>query len=162
METLFFDRISEIRKEKNNLERELGVKIKIKGKEVSTEGTSFDEYEARIVLEAIQFGFSSKIALSLRDEHNIFRRIHIKDFTKRKKLEDVRARIIGTEGKTKRTIENISNTHLIIKGNEVGIIGTAETIEEATTAITNLIRGSKQSNVYHFLERMNAEKKRYR
>ena len=43
---------------------------------------------------------------------------------------------------------------------EIGIIASAETIQETVTAITNLIRGSKQGNVYAFLERMNAERKK--
>jgi rRNA processing protein Krr1/Pno1 len=47
----------------------------------------------------------------------------------------------------------------VLHDNTVGIIGPAETIEEATTAIGNLIRGSKQANIYRFLERMNAAKK---
>ena len=63
--------------------------------------------------------------------------------------------------KTKHTIEQISSCDVLINEDEnsVGLIGSAEQIEEATTAITNLIRGSKQANVYRFLERMNAEKR---
>lgn len=162
MEALIFDKLSEIRRERSSLEKQLRVKIRIVGNEVLIDGSSFEEYEAFIVLEAIQFGFSAKKALLLRDEQNVFRKILIKNFTKRKNLEEVRGRIIGRDGKTKKTIENISNCHLIIKGNEVGIIGPAEAIEETTTAITNLIRGSKQANIYRYLERMNAERKKYK
>ncbi|MEK6933522.1 MAG: hypothetical protein AABW75_01455 [Nanoarchaeota archaeon] len=162
MEALLFDKLSEIRRERHFLENELGVKIRIVGNEVFIDGPSFEEYEAFIVLEAMQLGFSAKKALTLRDESMIFRRIQIKNFTKRKNLEEVRARIIGREGKTKKTIEEISSCHLIINGNEVGIIASAKNIDDATTAITNLIRGSKQANVYRYLERMNAEKRKYK
>lgn len=160
METLFFDSLGELKREKDVLERKLKVKITIQGKKVTFEGPSLEEYEASLVLEAMQFGFSADDALLLKDEEASFKKINVKNFTHRKNLEDVRARIIGTYGRTKRTIENIANCKLVIKGNEVGIIGSAEEIEHAVTALQNLIRGSKQSNVYNFLERMNTEKKK--
>jgi ribosomal RNA assembly protein len=161
METLYFKSTREISKEKKNLEDSLNVKIDIKGRVVSFTGSGIDEYEASIVLEAMQFGFSAKKALLLKDENNILRILPIKHFTKRRDMKEVRARLIGTEGKTKKTIEEIASCHIIIKGNNVGILGPASSIDEATTGITNLIRGSKQANVYRFLERMNAEKKKY-
>ncbi len=43
--------------------------------------------------------------------------------------------------------------------NKIGIIGNAEEIEEAIQALTSLIQGSKQGNVYSRVER---EKKRRR
>ena len=79
-------------------------------------------------------------------------------------MSEVRGRIIGREGKTKRTIEEISGCDLYINEdiNQIGIIGNAESIEEATTALTNLIKGSKHANVYRFLEKINTERKKNR
>ncbi|GAF98139.1 unnamed protein product, partial [marine sediment metagenome] len=37
--------------------------------------------------------------------------------------------------------------------NEIGIIGDTEDIEEAIQAVTSLIQGSKQSNVYTHAEK---------
>ncbi len=159
METLYFQKIQELKREKAELERKLKVKITIEGKKAVIEGDSFDEYESLIVLEAMQFGFSAKKALLLQDEQMIFRKLPIKQYTRRKNLTEVKARVIGTEGKTKHTIEEISKCHLIINENTVGIIGPADEIELATTALMSLIKGSKQANVYRFLERMNAAKK---
>lgn len=161
MEELYFKKVRELVKEKNYLENKLKVKITIKGKQVRIEGGAVDEYEASLVLGAMQFGFSAKNALLLLDEQFVFRKIPIKNFTRRKELKEVRARIIGKEGKTKRTIENIASSEVVIDGNEIGIICPADEIEEATTAITNLIRGTKEANVYSFLERMNADKKNF-
>ena len=160
METVYFRKINQVKREKEHLEKKLNVTLQIVGKKVVLEGSPLDEYEATIVLEAIQFGFSIAKALLLKDDQLIFRKLSIKQFTRRKNLEEVRARIIGTEGKTKHTIEEISRCLIVINENTVGIIGSAEGIEEATTALMNLIRGSKQANVYRFLERMNAAKKR--
>ena len=161
METLFFDKVRDLKKELNNLQERLNVALTLKGKQLIIEGEAYSEYEAAHVLEAVQFGFSIKKALLLLDEDNIFRSIPIKSFTRRKYLHEVRARIIGKEGKTKRALENISNCEILVreKDNQVGIIGSAINIHGATTALTNLIRGSKQANVYAFLERLNAIKK---
>jgi ribosomal RNA assembly protein len=160
METLFFKKTREIRKEKTDLEKKLNIIITIKGNSVSFEGSSINEYEALRVLEAMQTGFSAKKAILLLDEDIIFKKINIKNFTRRKDMDEVRSRIIGKDGKTKRTIEEISNCYINVEDDStIGIIGPAESIEEATTAITNLIKGSKQANVYRFLEKINTIKK---
>ncbi len=160
METLFFKKTREIKKEKAALEKRLNVAVTIKGNLVYTEGSPLDEYAALRILEAMQAGFSAKKALLLLDEGIIFRKINIKKFTRRKDMEEVRSRIIGKDGKTKRTIEEISGCCINIEdSNSLGIIGPADSIEEVTTALTNLIKGSKQANVYRFLERINTIKK---
>lgn len=161
MESFIINRTSEIRKNKAELEDKLKVKISIIGKKVTIEGEAVDEYEASIILEAIDFGFSAKKALMLKDPEILFRRINIKKFSKPQRRSDVRSRVIGTEGKTKRTIENIGNCEMVVNHNEIAIICPASTIEETTTAITNLIRGSKQGNVYAFMEKMNRERKKF-
>lgn len=159
MNSLYFRRTNEIKKEKENLEKSLNISLKIIGKKVIFEGDSLSEYEALIVLEAIEFGFSAKKAITLKNEEMIFRKVPIRNFTRRKDLSEVRGRIIGTEGKTKRTMEEISNCWIILNENTVGIIGKSESIEEGTTAVINLIRGSKQANVYRYLEKINRYKK---
>lgn len=161
MEQFIFDRTTEIRKNKAELEQKLKVSISITGKKVTIDGEGIDEYEASIILEAIDMGFSAKKALQLKDPDMTFRRLNIKKFSKPQRRPDVRARVIGTEGKTKRTIENIGSCDLVIKGNDIGIICPAETVEETTTAIRNLIKGSKQGNVYAFMEKMNRERKSF-
>jgi len=159
MEPLFFENTKELKKEKERLEKKLNVKIEITGKKVIIEGEPLDEYEAITILDAMRFGFSAGIALTLKDTDFVFKKISIRDYTRRKNLEDVRARIIGTKGTTKRTIEEISGCKINLHKNEVGVIGPVEAVEEATTALTNLIRGSKQANIYRFLEGINAGKR---
>ncbi len=159
MEQVNLENSRKIKQNKEELEKKLNVRIAIKGKQAEIEGNPVDEYGTVIIIEAMEFGFPLKDAMRLTDENIVFRKLPIKQFTKRKNLEEIRGRIIGTEGKTKRTIEEVSGCAVAVHNNHVGIIGPAENIEEATTAITNLIRGSKQANVYRFLERMNAAKK---
>lgn len=161
METLFVTKTIELKRTKPELEKVLKVKIDIKGKQVTIDGEAVDEFEAAQIVEAIGFGFSTKKALLLKDPEYTFRRISIKNFTRRKNLEDVRARIIGKQGKTKKTIQDISGVYLELNNNEVGLIGPTEDIEQETAALTNLIRGTKQANVYQKLEKINAEKKKH-
>jgi ribosomal RNA assembly protein len=161
METLFVSKTIELKRTKPDLEKAFNVKIDINGKQVAIDGEAVDEFEAAQVVEAIGFGFSAKKALLLKDPDYTFRRISIKDFTRRKNLEDVRARIIGKQGKTKKTIEDISGVYLELNNNEVGLIGPAEDIEQETAALTNLIKGTKQANVYQKLEKINTEKKKH-
>ena len=160
MQTIYFKKLNELRKNKSQLEKKLNTKITLKGRQVTlTSKNPLEEYEASIIFDAMNFGFSAKKALLIKEQEMLFRIINIKHFTRKKNLNEVRARIIGTKGKTKRTIENISNCHILIKDNEVGIIGNAEDIEEIITGVTNLIRGTKQSNTYRYLEKMNRRKK---
>lgn len=159
METIYCERTGDIKKNKDLLEKKLGVKIDAKGKNVILDGPSFDEYEASMVLQAISFGFSVKTAILLKDESLVFRVIPIKNFTRRKDLSVVKARIIGTEGKTKKTLEQLADCKIVIREKEVGLICAAEEAEYLITAITSIIRGSKQSNMYKFLEKINAVRK---
>ncbi|MBI3334370.1 hypothetical protein HYZ97_02695 [Candidatus Pacearchaeota archaeon] len=159
MENIYLKKTAEIKKERIMLEERLRVRINVKGKAVSFKGEPVDEFEAMHIFEAVQFGFTLKDALLLLEPDMQFRKLHIKDFTRRKNLYEVRSRIIGREGKTKRTIEDISDCVLVLNENTLGIIGSAEAIDTTLTALKSLIGGSKEGNVYRYLERMNAAKK---
>lgn len=160
METIILEKTSEIRNNLPELKEKLKVDITLSGRKLTFSGTPLDEYEARQVFEAIEAGFSAKKALLLTDPENVLRVLHIRDFTRRKNLKDVRARLIGTEGKTKHTLENISNCDISIKESTISIIGRADSIDYIVTAIKNIIRGTKQSNAYSFLEKINTQKRK--
>lgn len=159
METIIFENTLEIRKNLKELQDKLKIKISLQGRKVTIEGEPVNEYEANIILGAINFGFSAKKALVLLEPEMIFKTLNIKDSTKRKKLEDVRGRIIGKDGQVKRTIEDVSDCLTELRGNTIGIIGSADNINNVITALKNLIRGSKQANVYRYLEEMNTYRK---
>jgi len=155
-EQIYLKRQREIERNLPLLKKKLNVKIIQKGRMLIIEGSSLNEYEARHVFEAINFGFSVKKALLLLNEDYQFVIIKIKRHTKRH-LADIKSRLIGKEGKTRRTIENISGCDIIIneKENAAGILGLTENVDKTITAITSLIKGSKEANVYAFLEKMN-------
>lgn len=160
METIYCRNLREIKKERESLERKLKVKIEIKGRNVIIRGDSIDEYVASKILDAVSIGFPLKIACLLQDENFMFEKINIKNFTKRKNLFLIRARIIGTHGKTKKTVEEISDCKVIMKDNIVAIIGPSDSVEYALLGIINIIKGSKQANIYKYLEKINKERKK--
>jgi ribosomal RNA assembly protein len=142
-----------LKKVVKELEPVLNVKITIKGKEVSLDGSPEDEYIAEKVIDAINFGFPLDAALSIKKEDALFDMINIKEFTHSNDMERVRARVIGTEGRTLRTLNQLTDCFFEIKGNEVGVIGLPECIKNGHDAIVLLVQGSKQANVYAFLEK---------
>lgn len=153
MKKILSEKLPRILKNKKRLEKSLNVKITNRGKEVTIRGSSVDEYPAEKVIDAINFGFPISAALLIKDEDFIFEIINIKDHTKRKDLNRIRARIIGTKGKTLKTLHEITRCNFELKDNYIGIIGDPEDMENSEKAIISLIKGSKQSNVYNYLER---------
>lgn len=159
MQQITFHNTAELKRTKEELENKLGLKITIKGKLITIDSEdTFKEYEAQMVLNAMALGFSAAKALLLLDEEYVYEEIRIKDHTKRD-LRSVLSRLIGTKGKTKNTIESLTSGDIVIGENKVGVIALAEEIDAATTAIKNLIRGTKQSKVYNYLEKHNTKKK---
>ena len=153
MKVLIIDKIARIIKAKKKLESDLDIKITNRGKEVTIEGAPENEYVAEKVIDAIDMGFPIQTALLIKEEDFMFEILPIKDFTKRHDLDRIRARIIGTKGKTLATLEQLTKCFFELKGNEVGIIGDPEYIQLAQEAIKSLIKGSKQANVYAYLEK---------
>jgi ribosomal RNA assembly protein len=144
-------------KNKKQLEKKLNIKIDNKEKEISIEGEPKDEFLAEKVIESLNFGFPLSIALKIKKEDFIFEVINIKDYTTKRNLERVRARIIGTKGRTLSTMSNLTECNFELKDNNVGVIGSAENIKNAQNALISLIQGSKQANVYKYLERHRPE-----
>ncbi len=153
MKKIISDKLPRILKNKKRLEEKLNIKITNRGKEVFITGKPVDEYIAALVIDALNFGFDFSVAILIKEEDFLFEKINIKDYTKRSDLERIRARIIGTKGKTMKTLQQLTGCFFELKDNEVGIIGYAEYIENAQNAVISIIKGSKQSNVYSFLEK---------
>ncbi|HTZ42128.1 MAG TPA: hypothetical protein VMC07_02910 [Candidatus Omnitrophota bacterium] len=157
MKKMICEKISEIIRNKEKLEEVLGIKITNRGKEVSIDGPPLEEYEAEKVLEAVNFGFKVEIALLIKESELAFEILNIKKYTKRTNLETIRARIIGTKGKTLKTLIELTDCFFAVSNNEVGIIGNPEHMKLAQNAVVSLIQGSKQANVYKYLEKHHVE-----
>lgn len=153
MKILICENFTRILKNRKKLEENLNIKLANRGKEISIDGNPEEEYIAEKVIDALNFGFPFSAAILVKEEDCLFEILNIKDYTNRKDLERIRARIIGKSGKTKKTLCRLTKCNFEIRDNRVGIIGPSEYIENAQDGIIFIIRGAKQANVYAYLEK---------
>lgn len=157
MKTILSEKIHRIVKNKTRLEKILNIKITNNGKEVTIDGEAQDEYEATKVIDALNFGFPFSAAISIKNEGKILEFVNIKEYSQKRNLESVRARIIGKGGRTLATLSQLTKGDFELKDNQVGIIVEPEHMQNAITAVIQLIQGSKQANIYKGLEKNQPE-----
>lgn len=146
---------------KEEIEKKTGVHIYIDSKEGDI---SIDESEAEDVMggmkalniiRAIGRGFSPERAMRLMDDDVFLEVIDIREFAGKRKnsVRRIRGRIIGTKGKTRRLIEELSGAEVSVYGNTVSMIGDFLEVDIVRNAVTMLLTGSEHSTVYRYLER---------
>ncbi len=121
-------------------------------------------FSAREIIQAIGRGFSPEIALLILKSDYAFELLTISDYIGKSKSSAMRlkARIIGTEGKTRKHIEDVTETHLSVYGKTIGIIGEVEHVMLARRAVESILAGATHSSVYKWLERKKKELERNR
>ncbi|HUV25286.1 MAG TPA: KH domain-containing protein [Methanomassiliicoccales archaeon] len=107
------------------------------------------------LIRAVGRGFSPERALRLLDDDEYFEVIDIRDYVGKKSSHVIRmrARIIGTNGKTRRLIEDLTGAFISIYGSSVSIIGNSIQMPIVRNAVDMLLRGSEHSTVYKYMER---------
>jgi ribosomal RNA assembly protein len=158
MKKLFFDKggLSRILKLRKKIEQELNIKIKVEKKTIIIESKKEDsylEYISSKIIEAASLGFEIDVAFQLKDVNFSFIKIDIKDIVRESRVNEAISRVIGKQGKTKKLISELGGCDIIVHEHIVGVIASSNTIETAEQALTSLIRGSKPSKIYGFLER---------
>ena len=121
-------------------------------------------YTAREIIRAISRGFNPDIARLLLKQDYIFESVQLVEFTGKSKndLLRLKGRVIGKDGKSRRLIEELSETYISVYGKSISIIGTAESSYMAKKAVEALLMGSTHANVYKWLEKKRRELKRKR
>jgi ribosomal RNA assembly protein len=117
--------------------------------------------KARDVAVAIGRGFSEEKALRLLDEVTYFKVLDIRDFVGKSinRVREMRGRLIGTHGKTRRIIEELSGAAVSVYGTTAAIIGDVVEMETASRAVEMILEGSEHATVYRYLERMRRQMK---
>ena len=127
------------------------------GGSVTIKGAELNEFLVEKIIRAIDFGFDIDDALLLLNEEFVLEFIDVKEHTRRNNLKDVRSRIIGRDGRAKRTIEKLTGSAVVISDNTIGVIVDADHLSATVQGIESLISGSKHGNVFGYLERQGAK-----
>jgi ribosomal RNA assembly protein len=157
MKTLISEKVPRIIKNKKKLEKILDIKISNRGKETIINGAPEEEFIAEKVLDALNFGFPFKQAITIKKQNLEFEEINLKEHTYKHDYQRIRARIIGKKGKALQTLSQLSDCFIEIKENKIAFIGEPLNIENAIQAIIQLIQGAKHGNVYKGLEKQRPE-----
>jgi ribosomal RNA assembly protein len=72
-------------------------------------------------------------------------------------MERLRGRVIGHDGKARSMIEGLTETHIVVYGKTIGVIGEIERVAMARQAVELLLGGSPHGNVYKWLEKKRRE-----
>lgn len=138
-------------------------KIKVKVEAAKSSGKFFingnevDSYIVEKILRAVDFGFDVEDAMLLRNDRFSLEFIDIKEHTHRRNLKEIRARIIGREGKAKDTISELTGAVIVVNVNTVGVIVDSDHVDSCLQGITSLIQGAKHGNVFAYIEKQNAK-----
>ncbi len=117
-------------------------------------------YLAREIIRAIGRGFNPDVALQLLKQDYAFEIIDITGYARNPNdYERLRGRVIGEGGKSRRTIEELTEVTVCVYGKTIGIIGTADYIQDARRAVESLLSGSPHAHVYRWLEKRRKERR---
>lgn len=131
----------------------------------STEATEdpLAVWKARDIVQAIGRGFSPQRAFALIDDDVYLRIINLEEYgTTPNQVRRLKGRVIGQGGKTRKNIEELTDTYVTVMGNTIAIIGELETQQVALTAIVRLLKGAEHSTVYRYLNDQRRKIKRRR
>lgn len=152
------------------LQERSGIRIEVDSEqnEVSLEPKGNDAAESLMlmklqdIVKAIGRGFSPSHAMRLFSDDAYFELLDIHDYVGKDKshVRRVTSRIVGSEGKTRRIIEEQTGCDLAIYGHTVGIIGDLESIGPAKQAVDMILSGAEHATVYGFLERQRRKAKK--
>jgi ribosomal RNA assembly protein len=155
---------------KNNIEEKLLVELQIDSDSGDVTITMSEKatdpsmlFKAKDVVTALGRGFSPEHAFRLvRDEDAILDVIDLRTVFGKSEadIKRVKGRIIGMNGKTRRLIEELTDTQVAVFGHTVSIIGTIEQAGVAREAVEMLVKGSMHSTVYRVLHRKRRDLKK--
>ncbi len=155
---------------KETVEKKLSVELQIEsesgGITIVLMPTAADPavlFRAKEVITAIGRGFSPERAFRLiREDDTVLEVIDLREIVGKSQsdMKRLKGRVIGREGKTRKTVEELTEASVSVFGHTVSIIGSMDQAEAAKEAIRMLLRGSLHKTVYRFLHRKRRELKK--
>lgn len=106
------------------------------------------------VISAIGRGFSPERAVQLLEDNVFLRMYDIREWVGRQpnQTRRMRSRLIGTNGRIRTLIEEISRCEITVYGSTVAVMGDNDGLSLATPAIEGILGGSEHSTVLFGLE----------
>jgi ribosomal RNA assembly protein len=106
------------------------------------------------IVKAIGRGFSPQNSYRLFDDNEDFFIFDLYDYVGKKPshIRRLKSRIIGREGKTKRVLEELTDSKISIYGHTIAIISDIFKMNILKKSIDMLLTGSKHATVYRFVE----------
>ncbi len=116
------------------------------------------------VVKAIGRGFSPERALFLYNDGFQLIVISLREFARKgsNRINEIKGRIIGRQGKTRKIVEDITDCFVCVYGDTVSLIGDYISMKYAIQALQMIIEGKKQRTVYTYLESKAKELKQER
>jgi ribosomal RNA assembly protein len=118
---------------------------------------------AKDMVTAIGRGFPPETAFRLiKNEDDIFDMIDLRIIFGRAESDIIRikGRIIGSEGKTRKLIEELTEADVVVYGHTIGIIGSFTEADAARNAVQMVIDGCEHHTVYNYLQKKRTELKK--
>ncbi len=111
------------------------------------------EYVAGEIVRAFGRGFPAKTACKLKKDNYYLKIIDLRDWTRNKsRIRRIKSRLIGTNGKAKLYIEEVSSASISVYGDTVSIIGREDEVRDAETAARTIIGGGSHRLAYTRME----------
>lgn len=127
---------------------------------VKIDGDAYSEFIAKNIITAFGRGFEMDTACLLVNDDYYFSYIDLKSFTgSEKRMLQIKARIIGNNGRAKRYIENVSGAKISVYGHTVGFVGRINDMQEAETAVRTLLEGGTHKLAYARMEAQHRKNK---
>ncbi|MBN2421445.1 RNA-processing protein [Candidatus Woesearchaeota archaeon] len=148
---------------KKKIEETAKVKLKIdsgEGDVIITGKDSIGLYSAREIVHAVARGFNPEIALQLLKQDYMMETIDLRDYAPTKNaMMRLKGRVIGMEGKSRRVIEELTETHISVYGKTISIIGEITLVGVAKNAVEKLLEGGMHAGVFRELEKKRRDMK---
>ncbi len=153
---------------REEIERRCGVTLTIDGKtgevRISFKPEALVEsnpFKAADIVSAVARGFSPQRAFTLLEEEKTLSVVDLREFTGKSEnaLTRIKSRLIGTDGKARRLIEQLTGSEISIYGHTVAIIGEPDESRIAKEAVEKLARGGTHKSTYEMLQKYRTKQK---
>lgn len=153
---------------KEEIERRCAVKLDIDGKTGEAKITFGAEsliesnpFKAFDIVSAIARGFSPQRAFALLEEEKMLTMVDLRQYAGKSEnaMIRIKSRLIGSEGKARKVVEELSDTEISIYGHTVAIIGDSESSKVAQDAVDKLAKGGTHKATYEMLQKHRTQQK---